>query len=127
MNQTNVSIRHTARYLHNRMLGSHNHPRISSLTQMLHNTHLQPPSPQLKAHSLELGGGSPDVLQETVLLGKTVDGVVRLALRADKSGESISNGLAGVAAVLIDLADGDLDGSVVLGLNFMLAMLSLVC
>lgn len=59
----------------------------------------------------------PDVLQETVTLSEAVEGIVGLAHGADEAGESVDLVLASVSAVLIDLANGDLDGGVVLGLD----------
>lgn len=64
-----------------------------------------------------LPAGAPDVLEETVALGQAVDGVVALTHGADEAAEGVGLVLAGVAAVLVDLADGDLDGGVVLGLD----------
>jgi len=59
----------------------------------------------------------PDVLQEPILLRQSVDAIIRLAHSADESAQSIRLVLAGVSAVLVDLCDGDLDRSVVLGLD----------
>lgn len=64
-----------------------------------------------------LPAGAPDVLEEAVTLGQAVDGVVALAHGANETAEGVGLVLAGVAAVLVDLADGDLSGSVVLGLD----------
>jgi hypothetical protein len=86
-------------------------------------THLN--TPQKKAQSLipssqrtrRLSGSGPDVLEVTVTLSEAVDAVVRLAHGADEAAESVGLGLAGESAVLVDLCDGDLDGTVVLGLD----------
>ncbi len=59
----------------------------------------------------------PDVLEETVALCEPVHAVVGLAHSADEARESVNLVLAGVATVLVDLSDADLDGSVVLGLD----------
>ena len=49
---------------------------------------------------------------------QAVHGVVALAHSADEAAESVDVVLASdSAAVLVDLGDGDLDGSVVLGLD----------
>lgn len=64
-----------------------------------------------------LPAGAPDTLQETVALCEPVQGVVALAHGADEAAEGIGLVLAGVAAVLVDLADADLDRGVVLGLD----------
>lgn len=64
-----------------------------------------------------LSGSAPDVLEVAVTLSEAVDAVVRLAHGADEAAESVGLGLAGESAVLIDLCDGDLDGTVVLGLD----------
>jgi hypothetical protein len=66
---------------------------------------------------LPLAGGGPDVLEETVTLSKAVEGVVALTAGTDEAAESEGLVLAGVAAVLVNLADGDLDGGVVVGLD----------
>jgi len=63
-----------------------------------------------------LSGCGPDGLEETILLGEPVEGVVALTLGSDESGKGVCDGLAGVSSALVNLADGDLDGSVVLGL-----------
>lgn len=61
---------------------------------------------------------APDALQEPVALCEAVEGVVALAHGADEAGESIGDVLAlDSAAVLIDLGDGDLARTVVLGLD----------
>lgn len=59
----------------------------------------------------------PDVLQQTVALGQSVERVVALAHGADEAAHGVDLVLAGVSAVLIDLSDGDLDGPVVLRLD----------
>lgn len=54
----------------------------------------------------------------TLLLGKTVERVVALTELADEARQGEDGGLAGDhATVGIDVGDGDLDGSVVLGLD----------
>jgi hypothetical protein len=86
-------------------------------------THLN--TPQKKAQSLipssqktrRLSGSGPDVLEVAITLSEAVDAVVRLAHGADEAAESVGLGLAGESAVLVDLCDGDLDGTVVLGLD----------
>jgi hypothetical protein len=59
----------------------------------------------------------PDTLEVTVPLGEAVHAVVALAHRAHEAAERVDLVLAGVAAVLVDLGDADLDGAVVLGLD----------
>lgn len=60
----------------------------------------------------------PDALEEAVTLGQAVEGVVALAHGTDETAEGVDVVLAGDGtAVLVDLGDGDLDGSVVLGLD----------
>ena len=62
--------------------------------------------------------GVPDGLEETIALGKAVEGVVRLAHGANEAGESVDDVLAlDGTAVLVDLGDGDLARTVVLGLD----------
>jgi hypothetical protein len=60
---------------------------------------------------------TPDILQEAVLLRESVEGVVTLGARAHEAAQRIDLVLAGVSAVLVDLAYGDLHGGVVLGLD----------
>lgn len=62
--------------------------------------------------------GIPDALDEAITLAEAVHGVIGLAHGADETAEGVDVVLAGDgAAVLINLGDGDLDGSVVLGLD----------
>ena len=60
---------------------------------------------------------TPDVLEETVALRKAVHAVVGLAHGAHEAAEGVGLVLAGVAAVLVDLGDGELHRGVVLGLD----------
>lgn len=64
-----------------------------------------------------MAGGGPDVLEVAVTLGEAVEGVVALAAGTDETAQSVGLVLAGVSAVLINLADGDLDRGVVVGLD----------
>lgn len=65
-----------------------------------------------------LSGVREDVLEETVLLGKTVDAVVSLTTATDVTAEGVGEVLAdNGAALLVDLGDRDLDRRVVLGLD----------
>ena len=66
---------------------------------------------------LRLSAGAPHVLDETVALRQAVEGVVALAHGADEAAEGVGLVLAGVPAVLVDLANGELDRGVVLGLD----------
>lgn len=59
----------------------------------------------------------PDILQVTITLCKTVEGVVALAAGTDEAAHGVGLVLAGVAAVLVDLANGDLNRGVVVGLD----------
>ena len=59
---------------------------------------------------------APDALEEAVLLCEPVEAVVALAHGADEAAHGVDLVVTGVAAVLVNLADADLDGSVVLGL-----------
>lgn len=67
--------------------------------------------------NLPLTAGSPHVPDVSIALGKAVEGVVALAAGTDEAAQSVGLVLAGVAAVLVNLADGDLDGGVVVGLD----------
>lgn len=59
----------------------------------------------------------PDVLQVTITLGKAVEGVIALTAGTDEAAHRVGLVLAGVATVLVDLADGDLNRGVVVGLD----------
>lgn len=60
---------------------------------------------------------TPDALEETVPLGESVQGVIALGSRSHEPAEGVDLVLSGVASVLVDLADADLDAGVVLGLD----------
>lgn len=75
------------------------------------------PSANHTRDNLPLAAGGPDVLEVAVTLGEAVEGVVALATGTDEAAQSVGLVLAGVAAVLVNLADGDLDGGVVVGLD----------
>ena len=64
-----------------------------------------------------LPGRAPDALEEAVLLCEPVQAVVRLAHGAYEAAEGVDLVVTGVAAVLVNLANADLDGGVVLGLD----------
>ncbi|GMG07637.1 unnamed protein product [Aspergillus oryzae var. brunneus] len=66
---------------------------------------------------LPLAGGGPDVADVSITLGEAVQGVIALTAGTDETAKSVALVLAGVAAVLVNLADGDLDGGVVVGLD----------
>ncbi|MBY8978612.1 hypothetical protein KHP62_22695, partial [Rhodobacteraceae bacterium NNCM2] len=67
--------------------------------------------------NLSLGLTAPDVLQQTIALSQSVQRIIGLSHSSDETAESINLVLAGSASVLVNLCDGDLDGSVVLGLD----------
>ncbi|KAM6532234.1 hypothetical protein FSOLCH5_001663 [Fusarium solani] len=74
----------------------------------------QVPFPSFLALSLS----APDVLEEAISLGQSVEGVVALAHRSDETAEGVGVVLAlDGTAVLVDLGNRDLDGAVVLGLD----------
>lgn len=65
-----------------------------------------------------LSDGAPDVLDEAVALGQTVERIVALAHGPDKSAEGVDVVLAlDGTAVLVNLRNRDLDRGVVLGLD----------
>lgn len=78
-----------------------------------HTAHLN----QLNSPYLPLAGGGPDVADVSITLGEAVQGVIALTAGTDETAKSVALVLAGVAAVLVNLADGDLDGGVVVGLD----------
>lgn len=67
--------------------------------------------------NLALARGGPHVLEVAITLGQAVEGVVALTAGTDETAQGIGLVLAGVAAVLVNLADGDLDRGVVVGLD----------
>lgn len=64
-----------------------------------------------------LPGRAPDALEEAVLLCEPVEAVVALAHGTDEARQGVDLVVTGVAAVLVNLADADLDRGVVLGLD----------
>ncbi|KAJ2513315.1 hypothetical protein H4217_006407, partial [Coemansia sp. RSA 1939] len=58
---------------------------------------------------------APDVVQVAVSGGKTVDRIVRLAEGTDHTADSVGMEATSEAAILVNLANVDLDGRVVLG------------
>jgi hypothetical protein len=87
---------------HGHVLSSHSLPRTFQVSKFL----------RLDALS------APDVLEQTIALSQAVQGVVALAHRADEAAEGVDMVLAGDgAAVLVNLGDRNLDGTVVLGLD----------
>lgn len=50
-------------------------------------------------------------------MGKAVEGVIALAAGTDETAQSVDLVLTGVAAVLVNLANGELDRGVVVGLD----------
>lgn len=74
------------------------------------------PVPSTPELSLPLG--RPDALHETVALGQAVESVVSLAHGANEAAEGVDVVLAvDLAAGLVNLGNGNLDGAVVLGLD----------
>lgn len=73
-------------------------------------------NPQLH-YPKHLPGRAPDRLEEAVLLCEPVEAVVTLAHGTDETAESVDLVLAGVATVLVNLANAELDRGVVLGLD----------
>lgn len=67
---------------------------------------------------IDLSLSAPDVLEEAVTLGQSVEGVVALAHSSDEAAEGVDVVLAlDGTAVLVNLGDGDLDRAVILGLD----------
>ena len=80
------------------------------------NHHINPSTPH-QAANLPLAVSRPDVLEVAVTLSEAVEGVVALAAGTNETAESVGLVLAGVAAVLVNLANGELDRGVVVGLD----------
>jgi len=64
-----------------------------------------------------LPGSGPDILEQTITLSEAVQRVITLTHRTDETAESVVDALTGVASVLVNLSDRDLDRRVILGLN----------
>ena len=67
--------------------------------------------------ALRLSAAGPHTLEVAVPLGEPVHAVVALAHRAHETAQGVGLVLAGVAAVLVNVADRDLGGGVVGGLD----------
>ena len=90
-------------------------PECAGKAQSRDRTH-HPPFQTASCRNLPLG--APDVLEEAVTLSEAVQGIVALAHGADETGQSVDDVLAlDGPAVLVDLGDGDLARTVVLGLD----------
>lgn len=94
---------------------------LNTIRQM---QHLHPINPSGTANTrnrttsrLPLAAGGPHVADVAITLGEAVQGVIALATGTDEAAQSVGLVLAGVATVLVDLADGDLHGGVVVGLD----------
>ena len=61
--------------------------------------------------------GAPHTLKQAIPLCKPVQRIIALATRTDKPTESINLIFASVTTVLVNLANGDLHGGVVVGFN----------
>jgi len=66
---------------------------------------------------LSLAASAPYVLQQTISLRQSVQGIIALAHRSYETAECVNLALAGESAVLVNLSYGDLDGGMVLGLD----------
>lgn len=67
---------------------------------------------------IHLTGVRPHVLQQTVLLGQSVQRVITLTSGSDVAGQGVGGvGASDSSALLVNVGDVDLDGGVVLGLD----------
>jgi hypothetical protein len=66
---------------------------------------------------LSLAASAPHILQQTIPLRQSVQRVVALAHGSYKSTESIDLALTCESTILINFANGDLDGCMILGLD----------
>jgi hypothetical protein len=66
---------------------------------------------------LSLAASAPYVLQQTISLCQSVQGIIALAHRSYETAECVNLAFAGESAVLVNLSYGDLDGGMVLGLD----------
>ena len=60
---------------------------------------------------------TPNTLQEPIALTQAVHAIVRFAHGANEAAEGVDLVITGVATVLVDAADGDLDRGVVFGFD----------
>jgi hypothetical protein len=67
--------------------------------------------------SLSLRASAPDILEETITLGQSVDRVVRFAHGTNEPAESVCDVLASIAAVFVDFAHRNLNRGVIFGLD----------
>ena len=66
---------------------------------------------------LSLGASAPDVLQQTIALCQSVQGIVALSHRSYETAKGVDLALSVESSVLIDLSDCNLDRCVILGLD----------
>jgi hypothetical protein len=66
---------------------------------------------------LSLAASAPDILQQTITLRQSVQGIVALAHSPYETAQSVDLALACESAVLVNLSNRYLDGCVVLGLD----------
>jgi len=67
--------------------------------------------------SLSLTASAPDILQQAIPLRKSVQGIITFAHRPNETTQCVGLALSCESTVLVNLADRDLYGSVVLGLD----------
>lgn len=101
------------------IFGHHQLPDVTHLTARLfiQATRLAPQTPGKVISCLPLTAGGPDVADVAVTLAEAVQRVIALTTGTDETAEGVALVLAGVATVLVNLGDGDLDGGVVVGLD----------
>jgi hypothetical protein len=75
------------------------------------------PTHYIREMCLSLAASAPDILQQTISLCQSVQGIIGLSHRANETAKSIDLALTSESTVLIDLSNGDLDGCVILGLD----------
>lgn len=66
---------------------------------------------------LSLAASAPHILQQTIPLRQPVQRVIALTHGSHESAESVNLALACESTILINLANGDLDGCMILGLD----------
>ncbi|KAG1427415.1 hypothetical protein G6F57_023257 [Rhizopus arrhizus] len=57
------------------------------------------------------------IVLTSILLSKTVEGVVRFSFLTNETTESVGGESVGIATISVDITNVDLNGSVVLGSN----------
>lgn len=101
----------------------HSHPaqpitaNLLSILARASQSRLQEFVPEHPQMQLSLAASAPHILQQTIPLRQPVQRVVALTHGSHESAECVNLALACESTILINLANGDLDGCMILGLD----------